>query len=66
MCSTCNYKNFEIVNINGQPFLEQQLGTGNLLIRCNTIGKNYKLAIKDDPKSEFVLYRCPTCGAKLY
>lgn len=62
MCTTCNYKNYE--EVNGK--LEQQLGIGNLVIRCDANGKNYKLAVKDEPRSEFVLYRCPTCGKKLY
>lgn len=62
MCSTCDYKNFEEVNGN----LEQSLGVGSLLIKCDLDGKNYKLAVKDEPKSEFTLYRCPTCGHKLY
>ena len=61
MCSICNYKNFE--EVNGK--LEQSLGMGSLLIRCDSNGKNYKLAVKDEPKSEFTLYRCPTCGCKL-
>ena len=61
MCSTCNYKNFK--EIDGK--LEQQLGMGSLIIRCDLDGKNYKLAVKDEPKSEFVLYRCPTCGGRL-
>ena len=62
MCSTCNYKNFE--NIDRK--LEQNLGMGNLLIRCDMNGKNYRLAVKDEHKSEFVLYHCPTCGRKLF
>ena len=61
MCSTCNYKNFE--EVNGK--LEQSLGMGSLLIRCDLDGKNYKLAVRDEQKSEFTLYRCPTCGCKL-
>lgn len=61
MCSTCNYKNFE--QVNGK--LEQQLGMGNLVIRCDLFGENYKLAVKDEHKSEFTIYRCPTCGCKL-
>lgn len=61
MCITCNYKNFE--EVDGK--LEQQLGMGSLIIRCDLDGKNYKLAVKDEPKSEFVLYRCPTCGGRL-
>lgn len=62
MCSTCNYKGFE--EVNGK--LEQLLGNGSLLIRCDIDGKNYKLAVKNEQKSEFILYRCPTCGRKLY
>lgn len=62
MCSTCNYKNFE--NVDGK--LEQSLGTGSLVIRCDMSGKNYKLAVKNEPKSEYALYRCPTCGSKLF
>lgn len=62
MCSTCNYKDFE--EIDGK--LEQSLGNGRLLIRCDLGGKNYKLAVKGEPKSEYTAYRCPTCGCKLY
>lgn len=62
MCSTCNYETYE--NINGK--LEKNLGMGSLIIRCDQNGKNYKLAVNNEPKSEFVLYRCPTCGNKLY
>ena len=62
MCSTCNYKGFE--EVNGK--LEQLLGNGSLLIRCDIDGKNYKLAVKNEQKSEFTLCRCPTCGCKLY
>ena len=62
MCTTCNYKNYE--EVNGK--LEQSLGMGNLLIRCDTNGKNYKLAVKDEPRSEYVIYKCPTCGKKLF
>ena len=62
MCTTCNYKNFE--EVNGK--LEQALGMGNLLIRCDVNGKNYKLTVKDEPRSEYVIYKCPTCGKKLF
>ena len=65
MCSTCNHKNFEkvslIVNNRTVDRLEQSLGYGSLVIRCNTDGRNYYLAVKDEPKSEFKLYGCPTC-----
>lgn len=39
---------------------------GSLIIRCDLNGKNYKLAVNNEPKSEFVSYNCPTCGKKLY
>ena len=63
MCSTCNYQNYESVS----PFLlERSLGFGSLVIRYNTETHEYKLAVKDEQKSEFHVYRCPTCGKKLY
>ena len=62
MCGTCDYKRFEFKN--GK--LEQGLGMGSLIIRCDANGKNYRLAVNGESKSEFVLYRCPTCGSKLY
>ncbi len=62
MCSTCNYKLYD--KNNGK--LEKNLGMGSLIIRCDLNGKNYKLAVNNEPKSEFVLYNCPTCGKKLY
>lgn len=54
----------EIKNKNGK--LEQGLGMGSLVIRCDMNGQNYKLAVNGEPKSEFVIYRCPTCGCKLF
>lgn len=70
MCSTCNFKNYTLIE-NG--ILGQQLGMGNNLeIRCNLIGRDYKLCSINDVDgvskvtSTFVIYRCPTCGRKLY
>ena len=63
MCSTCNYKNYE--EVNGK--LEQKLGIAEkLIIRCDLNGKNYKMAVDGEPRNEFILYRCPTCGQKLF
>lgn len=62
MCCTCDYKKFE----NKEGKLEQGLGMGSLVIRCDMNGQNYKLAVNGEPKSEFVIYRCPTCGSKLF
>ena len=61
MCSTCNHKNFE--HNNGR--LEQSLGNGSLLICCDVNGRNYKLAVKGEQNSNFVLYSCPTCRKRL-
>ena len=70
MCSTCNYKNFEKVSIelNGRSVekLENSLGYGSLVMRCDPNGKNYTLSVKDEPKSDFRIYRCPTCGHELF
>jgi DNA-directed RNA polymerase subunit RPC12/RpoP len=62
MCSTCDYKRFE--SKDGK--LQQGLGMGSLVIRCDENGKNYRLAVNGEPKSEYVLYWCPTCGSKLF
>lgn len=62
MCSICNYKIYE--NNNGK--LEKKLGMGSLVIRCDQDGKNYRIAVTNEIKSEFLIYRCPTCGQKLY
>lgn len=62
MCSTCDHATYELVN--GR--LQKPLGMGSLIISCDTKGMNYKLSVKDEPKSSFVIYRCPTCGRSLY
>lgn len=70
MCSTCDYRHFSKIAIetNGRftEKLEQGLGYGNLAIRCDVGGKNYVLAVTGEPKSEFRIYRCPTCGHTLF
>ena len=67
MCSTCNHKTYtkNVTDLNN-TYLEQNLGMGDLIIRCDVNRKNYKLAIKNDAKSGYTIYRCPTCGKKLY
>lgn len=66
MCSTCNYKKLESVSIetNGRTVekLEHGLGYGSLVIRCDPGGKNYTLAVKNEPNNAVRMYRCPTCG----
>lgn len=63
MCSTCDYRRYQKVD---EKTLSNSLGIGNLEIKCSPDGKNYKLFVKDDEQSSFVIYRCPTCGRKLY
>lgn len=69
MCSTCNYNYFNKIQTetNGRVVekLEQSLGYGSLALRCSLDGKNYYLTVKNEPKSEFKCYRCPTCGRML-
>ncbi len=65
MCSTCNYRNYEIVKGERKTYLESSLGYGSLVIRCDEDGTNYRLAVKNEPKSEFTLYACPTCRKAL-
>lgn len=66
MCSTCNPKNFEKVVVNETEKLEQSLGFGSLVIRCDVKAKDYSMAVKTEPKSEYRIYRCPTCGRQLF
>lgn len=70
MCSTCDYTKYEKITeeANGRTTerLESSLGYGSLVIRCDTKGQNYSIAVKNEPKSEYRVYRCPTCGNKLF
>lgn len=69
MCSTCNYTGFEKISLesNGRVIekLERGLGYGSLVIRCDIDGTNYSIAVKNEQKSDFRLYRCMTCGRLL-
>lgn len=65
MCTTCNYKLYE-KNPDVNNVVEKSLGYESLVIRCNENGKNYKMAVKGEPKSDIVIYRCPTCGKELF
>ena len=67
MCSTCKYKIYTRNETDpNNTYLEQSLGMGDLVIRCDVKGKNYKIAIKNEPKSAYTIYRCPTCGKFLW
>lgn len=65
MCSTCNYKNFEMVMVNGTVKLQNNLGVGKMVIRCDTTGQNWELGVNDDDRDRFTLYACPTCQKRL-
>lgn len=71
MCSTCNPKTYTPVSIQvsadrTEDKLQNPLGLGDLVIRCDLNGKNYFIAVKSQPNSAYRIYRCPTCGNKLY
>ena len=61
MCSTCDFNNFikEEKEVNGKVVTTLRGDNPNLDINCDVNGKNYKIG-------NFVIYRCPTCGRKLY
>lgn len=63
MCSTCDYIKFEVID---DETIGQSIGFGDLQIQCDKKHQNYKVAIKDQPKSFYKLYYCPTCGRKFY
>ena len=65
MCSTCNFKNFEKVTVSGTDKLQNNLGTGKMVLRCDMSGHNWKLGVTDNDRDEFVTYSCPTCGKAL-
>lgn len=71
MCSTCNHKLYTPVSIpvtadRTEDKLQNPLGLGDLVIRCDLSGKNFFIAVKNQQNSAYRIYRCPTCGAKLY
>ena len=73
MCSTCNHTTYNRIteppvkpNDKPKEYLEQELGFGSLVIRCDVDGKNYRLAVKGEHNSEFKMYRCPTCGKEVW
>lgn len=66
MYSTCNYKNFETVMVNGNTKLQNNLGVGKMVIRCDITGRNWELGVKDDDRDKYILYWCPTCGRRLF
>lgn len=62
MCSTCNYKNYEELERTGHggkivKYLKSD--NPNINIECDIDGKNFKIG-------SFTIYRCPTCGRKLF
>ena len=61
MCSTCDFKNYikEEKEVNGKTVTTLKGDNPSLDINCDVNGKNYKIG-------NFIIYRCPTCGRKLY
>lgn len=63
MCKTCNWKSYPNQE---RRYYEDELGYGSLRIRYYFREKEYKLAVANEERSEFYIYKCPTCGKKLY
>lgn len=59
-CRVCNHNGYT-PTADGER-LEKSLGMGSLIIHCDVKGKNFKLGVKGDERSNFVIYKCPTCG----
>ena len=66
MCSTCDFTKYEIVGENENQHREAKLGLGSLIIRSDMKGENFSLAVAGENKSEYRIYRCPTCGKQLF
>lgn len=65
MCSTCDYKKYDMVTVKGTCKLQTSLGTGKLALRCDINGRNWKICVTNNWRDEFTTYYCPTCGRRL-
>ena len=52
MCTTCDYKKYDMVTVNGS-------------CKMQTNGRNWKIGVTDNQRDEFSTYSCPTCGRRL-
>lgn len=61
MCSTCDPEKFtpETMVIGRREVVRLKNTEDELDIHCNVLGYDYKIG-------NFTIYRCPTCGKKLY
>ena len=61
MCSTCDYTKFEEYEVNNRGIVNTRLKNAHvdLDINCDIEGKHFKIG-------NFTIYRCPTCGKKLF
>lgn len=61
MCSTCNYTKYVKYEIENRGkikiVLKNEHDESNM--SCDADGRNYKIG-------NFAIYRCPTCGRKLF
>ncbi len=69
MCSTCNVNRFNSYKSSKSEIFFNNLGThGKTSLFLETKDKrNFKLVTSSgDEEVSFTIYRCPTCGRKLY
>lgn len=63
MCSTCDHTKYieseKIVRGKTVKYLKADEERMCLDIKCDVDGKNFKIG-------DFTIYRCPTCGRKLF
>ena len=65
MCSTCDIKNYK-KSENMLDTLIMPLGTSEEIMICYD-GNSKKFFLSNgDAKTNFMIYRCPTCGRKLF
>ena len=65
MCSTCDIKNYK-KSENVQGTLTMPLGTSEEIMMCYDENSKKYFLLDGNVKSNFMIYRCPTCGRKLF
>ena len=65
MCSTCDIKNYKKSG-DMQGTLIMSLGTSEEIMMCYDENSKKYFISNGDAKTNFMIYRCPTCGRKLF
>ena len=65
MCSTCDIKNYKKSEYMS-GILIMPLGTNGEIMMCYDENSKKYFLLDGNVKSNFMIYRCPTCGRKLF